>query len=90
MKNDPSSPYYRDPSLIETHPVKLYRCAELVIEVCQEQGLAARMRRPDTKDGFVVLEVDATRAQFGSAQHIWLQRMVWQLPKSKSSEPELI
>ncbi len=90
MSNDPSSPYYRDPNLVETHPVKLYRGAELVLEVCAEQGLSGALRRPEMQEQFVVIEIKATRAQFRAAQLEWLQRMTWALPKAKTVEPALI
>jgi hypothetical protein len=80
----------RDPNAIEIHPVKLYRGAELVLEVCAEQGLSGVLRKPDLQEQFVVVEIQATRAQFRAAQLEWLQRMAWALPKNKSSEPELI
>lgn len=79
-----------DPNEIITHPVKCYRCAELVIEVCQEQKLSGSLRRPDTAEDFVVVEIQATRAAFRTAQLEWLQRMVWKLPKAKQVESELI
>lgn len=87
MSNDR---FTRDPNAVETFPVKLYRGAELVIEVCQEHGLSGKLRRPDTSEDFVVVQIETTYAKFRAAQLVWLSRMIANLPAmSVKSEPDL-
>ncbi len=83
---DPSSPFFRDPNAVEWRSVKLYTCAEIVIEVCRENGLRCKLTRPELQSRTLTVEIASTAAEFREAQLEWLRRMTITLPVDQLEE----
>lgn len=78
-KNDPNSPYYRDPRLPEPRIVKSHSCSTIIAEVLVERGISYAIHKPDIGEDFVVIHFDANQADYRAARIEWLQRMSVQI-----------
>ncbi len=73
-KNDPSSPFYRNPALPELRIIKSY-LPTIIAEVLADRGISYEIHKPDIGEDFVVIHFDANQADFRAARFEWLQRM---------------
>lgn len=69
------SRFTKDPNEIETFPIKMFGCPELVVEVCQERNIPHVLERPDANEKFLVLHITCNYDQKKSAQIEWIRRM---------------
>ncbi len=71
---DPTSKFYRDPSMPEPRIIKSYM-PTIIAEVLVERGLSYEIHKPDIGEDFVVIHFNANQADFRAARIEWLQRM---------------
>lgn len=71
---DPSSKFYRNPSMPEPRLIKSY-CPTIIAEVLVECGLSYEIHKPDLGEDFVTIHFNANQHDFRAARVEWLQRM---------------
>lgn len=86
---DPSSKFYRDPSLPELRIIKSYTCATVICEVLIERGLSYEIHKPDLGSDSVVIHFHANQHQFRAARIEWLQRMSVKVSTMKIQPEEM-